>query len=128
MIMLVRIAAGAMCVLSLHNPAPAKERASRAARAWIMSVLERVEGTAALVATTSGGRRARTVDVHLRVAANGEVLGVEFGNPTLSETNERRLRSAVIAAAPFGPPPSELLAPDGATELDFPLVISERLR
>ncbi|MCB4805893.1 hypothetical protein QO001_006122 [Methylobacterium brachiatum] len=119
--MLSRIAAGAFCVATLITLASAKDAVGRAGRAWVADVVERVEGAAALVAGTSRSRKARTVDVHIRVAADGTVLDVRFGNPPPPESIGKRLKAAVAAAAPFGPPPSELLAPDGVTDLDFPV-------
>lgn len=126
--MLARIAAGAMGVIVLFGPVAAKDAVGVRARIWIANVVERVEGTATLVAATAGRRKTRTVDVHIRVAADGAVVDVAFGNPPPPEAVEKRLRAAVAAASPFGPPPSELIAPDGATDLDFPLRIADRSR
>lgn len=124
--MLARIAAGAMGVIVLFGPVSAKDAVGARARAWVANVVKRVESKVALVAATTGGRKVRNVDVHLRVAANGTVQDVEFGNLPLTDALEKRLREAVLAAGPFGPPPNALLAPDGTTDLDFPMRVFDR--
>lgn len=124
--MLALIAAGAMGVIVLFGPASAKNVVGARARAWVANVVERVEGAAAPVAAPTGRRKTRTIDVHIRISANGTVLDVAFGSRPLSETLETRLREAVVAVGPFGQPPNALLAPDGTTELDFTLDIPEQ--
>lgn len=124
--MLARIAAGAISVIVLFGPVEAKDAVGASARAWIANVVERVEGTARLVIATAGRRKARKVDVHIRVAADGTILDVEFGNPPPPDALETRLRGAVAAAGPFGPPPDALLALDGTTDLNFTLDIPDR--
>lgn len=123
--MLARIAVAALCLGGAVLPASARDAVGRVARAWVKDVVERVQGTAATTAVTSGKRKVRTIDVHVRVAADGAVLEVAFGKPPLSGGTEKRLRAAVMAAGPFGPPPNELLAPDGSTGLDFPLGVAD---
>lgn len=128
--MLARIVVAALCLGGVITPVSARDAVGRAGRAWVADVVERVQGTAALLATTSasGARKVRTVDIHIRVAADGALLEVAFGNPPLPEGTEKRLRAAIAAAGPFDPPPNELLAPDGSTGLDFPLGIADRRR
>lgn len=123
--MLTRIAVAALCLSGVVAPVSARDAVGRAARTWVANVVERMEGTAARVATTSGKRKVRMIDVQVRIAADGAVLEVAFGNPPPSEATEKRLRAAVMAAGPFGPPPNELLTPDGSTSLDFPLRVAD---
>ena len=123
--MLARIVVAALCLGGVLIPASARDAVGRAAREWVADVVERVQSAASVTAATSGKRKVRTLDVHVRVAADGAVLEVAFGEPPPSEGTEKRLRAAVMAAGPFGPPPSELLAPDGSTGLDFPLRVAD---
>ncbi|CAO4178451.1 Energy transducer TonB [Methylorubrum aminovorans] len=99
---------------------------SAPARAWVENVVGRVEGTAQLVVATASGSKIRKVDVHIRIAADGAILNVEFGPPP--DALDTRLREAVVAAGPFGRPPQALLAPDGMTDLNFTLDIPDRRR
>lgn len=122
--MLARIAAGALCLVSLAAPAFAREPVSRDARAWVANVVERVQGTAALVAAPTAARKGRVFGIHLRIATDGSVQDISFDSPLPSGVLGRRLEAAIVAASPFDPPPVELLTLDGATSLDFPLTVT----
>jgi hypothetical protein len=126
--MSARTLASAFCLAALIVPASAREAISAAARAWLADVVERVEATASLAAAAPGTRRARTVDVHMRIATDGTVLEVRLGQTAVPGPTEKRLQSAVATAGPFDPPPRELLASDGSTELSFPLRLPDPRR
>lgn len=120
-----RTLAVALCLATLSTPGSARETVDAAARAWVADVVERVQAAASPAAASPGTGKARTVDVHVRVAGDGTVLEVGFGPAELPASCEDRLRTAVGTAGPLRPPPRELLTPDGSTELSFPLRLSD---
>lgn len=124
-IMPSRTLAAAVCLACLLVPASAREGVSRAAREWVAAVVGRIEETSRLGARTSAAGKIRRVEIRLRVDRDGSVLGVEVERAATNVV-EKRVRAAVAAAAPFEPPPGELLAADGSTELSFPLELGRR--
>lgn len=119
-----RALAGAACLACLLAPASAQDGISHAARTWMSAVVTRVSEVMRLD-THAPAAKVRTIEIRIRVGADGSVIGVEVERPTADNLIEKRVKTAIATGGPFAPPPSELLAADGTTELSFPLEIGD---
>lgn len=118
-----RLSRACLCLLLLSAvPAQAEPSVSPAVRRWIATVVTRI-GEAGQSSTPA---RAGTVEIRLRVAADGSLRDVAIERGSGSAELDARILAAARAAAPFGPPPRALLTEDGTTELSFPVHLSSK--
>ncbi|MEH3119614.1 MAG: TonB family protein [Methylorubrum populi] len=98
-------------------PGLAAPRVDARAKAWVAGVVSRIGMADRAAAAGRGGQ----VTVRVRIEADGALGGIvlEEGPAALGA----RAARAVQAAAPFPPPPPELLTLEGFTELSFPLTL-----
>ncbi|AWN43330.1 TonB family protein [Methylobacterium durans] len=115
-----------VCVV-LCLPAPGALRAEpavgAAVRQWLSTVVTRIGAADRAEAPRSRGG---TVTIRVRIAADGSLKDASVEGGSGSAALEARALAAARAAAPFAPPPSELLTEDGTTELSFPLDLARR--
>lgn len=119
-----RALAAVACLACLLTPTSAHDGVSRAAHAWMSAVVTRVSEVARPETHDPTGK-VRTIEIRIRVAADGSVLGVEVEHPISDNFIEKRVKATIATAGPFAPPPRELLAADSSTELNFPVEIDE---
>jgi protein TonB len=121
-----RFLALAGCLLCLSAAVSARNLpdGGPAVTEWLSDVVTKVDTAARAGAPPRRAGRFGTVTVRIRVAADGSLRGVTVEKSSGTEALDRRAVAAIKTAAPFEPPPSELLAEDGITELAFPLELA----
>lgn len=119
-----RALTSAVCLACFLLPAMAVEGGSLAARKWVTSLVSRV-GEAVRPDSIDPANKQQMVEIRVRVAVDGSILNVVVELPSVDEVLEKRIKAAVAATGPFEPPPGELLAADGSTELSFPIETGE---
>jgi protein TonB len=114
------------CLLCLSAAVSARDLpdAGPAVTRWLSDVVTKVDAAGRPGAPPRRAGRFGTVTVRIRVAADGSLQGATVEKSSGTEALDRRAVAAVRAVAPFEPPPSELLAEDGTTELAFPLELA----
>jgi TonB family protein len=93
-----------------------------------MALGPRGQGGSAGEATGAAPGRRRYVVVEVRVvlAADGTLRDVSVERGSGSRRTDDMALAAVRAAAPFRPPPEELLTRDGTADLRFPMKMATR--
>lgn len=113
----MRVAVLLVVALTLCAPPPAQARSEAKARAWVSSVVDKIDAAGGGKAGGPGG----SVTVRLRIASDGTLDGAEIEEGSGSAQLDERALRAVRAAAPFRAPPRQILTLEGFTELSFPV-------
>jgi protein TonB len=107
--------------------ASAQTRVTPEVREWLSALVAKM-ATAVEVTRPAPGQRRSVVVVEVRVviAADGTLRDVSVERGSGSRRTDDSALAAVMAAAPFGPPPKDLLARDGTADLSFPMELAHR--
>jgi protein TonB len=106
--------------------ASAQTRVTPEVREWLSALVAKVATAVEVTRPTPGRHRLVVVEVRVVVAPDGMLRGVSVERSSGSGRTDDRALAAVMAAAPFGPPPKELLARDGTADLSFPMELAHR--
>ncbi|MCJ2081830.1 TonB family protein [Methylobacterium sp. J-090] len=123
-----RTAFGLWLCLMFLTPAgaSAQTRVTPEVREWLSALVAKVATAVEVTRPTPGKRRPVVVEVRVVVAADGTLRDVSVERGSGSRRTDESALAAVMAAAPFGPPPKELLARDGTADLSFPMELAHR--
>ena len=88
-------------------------------RDWVSMVVTKIAKAAGDPAVEGG-----TVTIRVRIESTGALADVGIDTSSGSAAIDARALLAVKSAAPFKPPPRQLLTLEGFTELSFPLQLS----
>ncbi|GEP06559.1 TonB family protein [Methylobacterium oxalidis] len=121
--LLFRLSVCAALCLPLPGMSLAEPAVGAAVRDWLSEVVTRIGAADRAAAPRARGG---IVTIRIRIAGDGSLKDAAIENGSKSGALGPRAVAAARAAAPFAPPPPELLTEDGTTELSFPLDLTRR--
>ena len=116
-----------LCLLLLAQAgASAQTRVTPKIREWLSALVAQVTTAEEATGAAPDRRRFVVVEVRVVVAADGTLRDVSVERGSGSRRTDEAALAAVRAAAPFGPPPEDLLTREGTADLGFPMETPRR--